>query len=223
MDDAEPHTNVHKPANPEAVSYVSAMSVKIQRYDLVKHGRVLSTRLMGRDVGRAVSAILADSGRLLLSFHEVDVASPAFLGEVVSALRGVLMSSDDRWLLLTGMNEDVKESVELVLQREKMALGELDRNQVTLLGGSHQLHETLREAQKMGTFTAPDLANKLKLKLPALHQRLNQLIEAGVLSRADDPTATRGKRGRYTAPSAQDVHEDQEQDADEVSAVIGAR
>src|SRR5579875_260314 len=115
------------------------MSVNLPRYDLVKHGRVLSTRPLGRDVAVEVSALLADSGGLLLSFYEVDVASPAFLSEVVNALRGVLLSSEDHLLLLTGMNEDVKESVELVLGREKMALGELDHGQIGLLGGSSHL------------------------------------------------------------------------------------
>jgi DNA-binding MarR family transcriptional regulator len=196
------------------------MSVNLLRYDLVKHGRVLATRAVGREVGRGVSTLLADSGGLLLSFYEVDVASPAFLSEVVTALRGVLISSEERWLLLTGMNEDVKESIELVLQREKMALGELDAGQIDLLGGSSQLHETLREAQKMGTFTAPDLAGRLKLKLPALHQRLNQLIEAGVLSREDDPTATRGKRGKYTAPTVSDVEDNDGQDTGEINAIV---
>jgi len=198
------------------------MSVKIQRYDLVKHGRVLATRPLGREVGRAASDILADSDGLLLSFYKVDVASPGFLSEVVNALRGTLMSTDDRWLLLTGMNEDVRESVELVLQRERMALGELEHDQIELLGGSSQLHETLREAQKMGTFTAPDLAERLNLKLPALHQRLSQLLEAGVLSREDDPTATRGKRGRYTAPNPRDVDDKDRQDTGEINAVVVA-
>jgi DNA-binding MarR family transcriptional regulator len=197
------------------------MSVKIQRYDLATHGRVLATRPLGREVGRAVSELFAGSGGLLLSFYEVDVASPAFLSEVINAIRGILISSEHRWLLVTGMNEDVKESVELVLEREKMVLGELNDDQIELLGGSSQLHDTLREAQKMGgAFTAPDLAERLQLKLPALHQRLNQLIEAGVLAREDDPTAKRGKRGKYTTPTPKDVSDDSRQDTGEIQAVL---
>ena len=98
------------------------------------------------------------------------------------------------------MNDDVLESAELVLDRLKMTLGTLDDGQIKLLGGSRHLQDTIRAAQELGTFTAPDLAEQLKIKLPALHQRLNQLIEAGVLVREDDPTATRGKRGKYSAP-----------------------
>jgi hypothetical protein len=183
------------------------MSLKIERYDLVRNGRVLATRPAGREAGRNAAELLADADCLLVSFWQVDVASPPFLAEVVNALRAVLIADEKRWLLLTGMNEDVKESMELVLHRQKMSITALEGDHIELLGGSTQLIETLREAQRMGTFTAPDLADRLKIKLPALHQRLKALVEAGAVSREDDPTATRGKRGKYSAPSPEDIRD----------------
>jgi DNA-binding MarR family transcriptional regulator len=157
---------------------------------------------------------------LLLSFHEVDVASPPFLDEVVRALRAVLLSGEKRWLLVTGFNDDVHESLEMVLKRNKMTLGTLEGAAVELLGGSSQLAETLREAQRMGTFTAPELADRLEMKLPALHQRLNALTEAGALAREDDPTATRGKRGKYSVPSQDEIETAKKQPpVDRVEAV----
>lgn len=202
--------------------YVSTMSLKIQRYDLVDKGRVLATRPLGREVGADVAARLGDGPGLLLSFYGVDVASPSFLREVLNALRGVLTSSEQHLLLFTGMNEDVRESVELVLKHDKMVLGSLDGDQVNLVGGSEHLSDTLREAQKLGTFTASELAERLKIKLPALHQRLNQLIEAGLLTREDDPTATRGKRGKYAAPPAEELG-DADGESAEISVLAGTR
>jgi DNA-binding MarR family transcriptional regulator len=183
------------------------MSLNITRYDLVQHGRVLATRPKGREAARRAAEQLTDSSGLLLNFYEVDVASPPFLDEIVCALRAVLLSGTNRWLLVTGYNEDVGESLEMVLQRHKMTLGSVEGEELRLLGGSSQLEETLREAQRMGTFTAPDLADRLKMKLPALHQRLSALTEAGVLGREDDPTATRGKRGIYSVPSPEEIAE----------------
>jgi len=186
------------------------MSLNITRYDLVRHGRVLATRPKGREAARAAAEQLSDSSGMLLNFYEVDVASPPFLDEIVQALRAVLMSGDKRWLLVTGYNEDVGESLEMVLARHKMALASVasvQDDELKLLGGSSQLAETLREAQRMGTFTAPDLADRLKIKLPALHQRLNALTESGALGREDDPTATRGKRGIYSVPSPEEIAE----------------
>ena len=185
-----------------APGYGSSMSVKLERYELARHGRVLATRSVGRDVGRTIAELIAQKPALLLSFYGVEVASPSFLFELISAVRAALIAQPQRWLLVTGMNEDVAESAELVLDRLKMTLGTLDDGQIKLLGGSQQLQDTIKAAQQLGTFTAPDLAEQLEIKLPALHQRLNQLIEAGVLTREDDPTATRGKRGKYSAPPA---------------------
>lgn len=181
------------------------MSLNSARCDLVRHGSVLATRPKGRKAGAEAAESLSSSGRLLLNFHGVEVASPPFLDEVLKAVRAELLSGEKRWLLVTGCNEDVQESLEMVLQRHKMALGSLDGSQVELLGGTPQLKETLRAAQEMQEFTAPDLAEHLRLKLPALHQRLNALLEAGVLAKQNDPTATRGKRGMYRTPPEDEV------------------
>lgn len=185
--------------------YGSPMSLKLERYDLAQHGDVLATRATGREVGRDVADRLTESPGILLSFHGVDVASPAFLFELIGAIRTALLGPQTHWLLVTGMNDDVHESAELVLERLKMVLGQLKDDQIELLGGAQHLQETIKAAQALGVFTAPDLAAELELKLPALHQRLLQLVEAGVLSREDDPTATRGKRSKFTAaPTARD-------------------
>jgi hypothetical protein len=183
----------------------SFMSLNITRYDLVQHDRVLATRQRGQEVGRAVADQLAEADGLLLSFWEVDVATPSFLDEVLRALRAVLLPPESKWLLVTGYNEDVKESIEMVLARQKLSLAALAKDQIALLGGSSQLAETLREAQKSGVFTAPDLSKRLRLKLPALHQRLNELVKSGAITREDDPTALRGKRSRYHAPRPEDL------------------
>src|SRR2546421_9319066 len=79
--------------------YFQPMSLKIQRHDLAAKGRVLATRPAGREVGAEAAANLADAPGLLLSFYGVDVASPSFLREVLGALRGVLTSSQQHWLL----------------------------------------------------------------------------------------------------------------------------
>jgi len=196
------------------------MSLKLERYDLAQHGDVLATRSTGRDVGRVVAERLSDSAGVLLNFHGVDVASPSFLFGLISTIRVTLLEPPTHWLLVTGMNDDVRESAELVLERLKMMLGVLDHDQIELLGGSRHLQDTIKAAQQLGVFTAPDLARELELKLPALHQRLNQLVEAGVLSREDDPTAIRGKRSKFAAPPVADADRtDDRQDTGEFTAI----
>lgn len=196
------------------------MSLKLDRYDLVEHGRVLATRSTGREVGRAVADRLTESPGILLSFFGVDVASPSFLFELISETKAALITPPSKWLLVAGMNDDVRESALLVLDRLKMIVGTLDHGQIEVLGGPQHLQETVRAAEELGSFTAPDLAEQLRIKLPALHQRLNQLVEAGVLTREDDPTATRGKRGKYMAPpTTESIEADDRHDTGEFTAI----
>jgi hypothetical protein len=161
-----------------------------------ENGAVLSTRERGRVAADQVQEAL-DRGSIVINFKSVEVASPSFLDEIVRRLGGLLRGNEDRVVVVTGANEDVTDSLELVLEKHKMALATVKDDQLRLLGGSAQLKSTLAAAQKMGTFSAADLAKELEVKLPNLHQRLKGLMEAGAVAREADETASRGKKHRY--------------------------
>lgn len=181
------------------------MSLKPIPYALSRHGGVLATRELGRTVGRELQDALADAPGLVLSFSGVEVASPPFLDELLSSVHAVLYGGEaNKLLVIDGLNEDVKESLLMVLERRKLALATLEDRQIKLLGGSRQLRETLGEAQCMGEFSAPDLAERLEIKLPALHQRLQALLETGAVGRTRESAGERG-RHVYRAPKARDV------------------
>jgi DNA-binding MarR family transcriptional regulator len=179
------------------------MSVKPRRLDLARERDVLSTRDLGRIMGREALDSLGDAPELLLSFTGVEVASPPFLDEFLLSLRPLTHGGDTgRLLVVVGLNDDVRESLSMVLERRKLMLADLRDDQIDLLGGTEQLQRTLREAVDMGGhFTAPELAERLQIKLPALHQRLKTLTDSGVLARALDPTAERGVRHSYLGPT----------------------
>jgi DNA-binding transcriptional ArsR family regulator len=182
------------------------MSVKVRRIDLARESDVLSTRRLGRKVGRQAYDLLEKSDCLLLNFFGVEVASPPFLDELLQALRPATFGGDTgRLLLIAGLNDDVCESLQMVLERRKLVLATLKDDKVELLGGAEQLEQTLREAVDLGVFTAPELAERLAIKLPALHQRLRALTEAGAIARQPDATAEHGKRHTYTAPSDEKI------------------
>jgi hypothetical protein len=181
------------------------MSLKPIPYALSKHGAVLATRELGREAGRELQDALAGASGLVLNFAGVEVASPPFLDELLSSLHVVLFGGEaDKLLVVDAMNDDVKESLQMVVERRKMAIATLENRQIKLLGGTRQLRETLSEAQKMGEFSAPELAERLEIKLPALHQRLQALLETGALGRSSDSAGERG-RHTYRAPKASDV------------------
>jgi DNA-binding transcriptional ArsR family regulator len=180
------------------------MSVKPALFALKDYGAVLATRKLGRTVGHALQDSLDQHSGVVLSFQHVEVASPPFLDELLSAIQASLGGGEaDKLLVVAALNEDVKESLQLVLERRKIALATLDKHHIELLGGSRQLAETLRAAQKLPQFSAPELAEQLQLKLPALHQRLKVLLETGAVSRSRE-VATRGRHG-YRAATTRDV------------------
>ncbi len=172
-----------------------------EQLNLGEAGRVLSTRERGRQAADLVQDAF-DAGSVVINFSAVEVATPSYLDEIVRRLGGLLHGNSDRLVVIAATNEDVSESLELVLEKHRMALAKLQKDQIELLGGSAQLKKTLKAAQQLGSFSAAELAKELELKLPNLHHRLRDLMEAGALARKPDETAERGKRDRYETADA---------------------
>jgi hypothetical protein len=166
-------------------------------------GPVLATREKGRDVADQVALALADSG-LVISFTGVEVATPSFLDEIVVRLAGLLRSNEDRIVVIADMNDDVSESLRLVLDNRGLVLATLANDQVELLGGPVQLKKTLSAATRLKRFDAAALARELKVKVPNLHQRLKALMEAGAVTRRPDEASSR-RRFEFEVPDASEL------------------
>lgn len=177
------------------------MSVKPMQFGLVTHGRVLATRNAGRKVATELSDAIAHHPAVAVSFANVEAVTPPFLDELLRAVRGMLSAeTDSRVIAVTSLDDDLRETLQIVLERNKMSLAELRDGRLELLTAVPHLRATLAAADELGTeyFTAPQLADRLELKLPNVNQRLTQLVQAGALAREPDPDAVRGKRYRYS-------------------------
>ncbi len=177
------------------------MSVKPVQFKLAGHGRVLATRNAGRKVAMQLSDEIEQHPAVLVSFADVRAVTPPFLDELLRVVRGVLSAErDGRMVAVTRLDDDLRETLQIVLDRNKMSLAERRQGRLALLTAVPHLAETLDAAQELGReyFTAPQLADRLELKLPNVNQRLTQLVEAGALARELDPEAPRGKRYRYS-------------------------
>jgi hypothetical protein len=174
---------------------VSSMSVNPVVFDLGQRGKVLATRERGREAGREAADVLSEATAMILGFWGVEVASPPYLDEFLRALRTELTGGESgRLLVAAGANEDVRESLMIVLERQGSALANLQEGHIALLGGTRQLNRTLEEAQKLGYFAASELAERLEVKLPNLHARLKALTEYGAVAR-EDVGSERPRRG----------------------------
>lgn len=181
------------------------MSVKPEVVALRAHGRVLGTRELGRELAALLRDRVASAkSTVLVDFDQVEIASSPLLDEVACALRAAIADHSGRCVVLANLNEDVCDTLLLVLERRDMSLAVLGDDQLQLIGGRQHLEETLRSAQELGQFTAAQLAERLKIKLPNLHQRLTQLQAAGAVTRVE-PAAGSRRALMFATPSRKDL------------------
>jgi hypothetical protein len=171
---------------------------------LAELGSVLSTRERGRAAADKAESAIKDGG-LVVSFTGVEIATPSFLDEVFTRVAGLLRQNESLVVVVTGLGSEMRETVDLVFEKRQMRMAMLQDEQIELLGGTEQLQETFKAAQRLGSFTAPDLAKELKIKLPSLHQRLSPLLEAGAVTREPDKSAKHGRRHIYKAPDPKEI------------------
>lgn len=172
----------------------------VKTVNLVDFGRVLATRDLGREVAARIAEFASDEPSLVLSFRDVEAVAPPFLNEIFEVIYGGLESARAPWTAaVSDLDDDVRETLRLVLDYYKLSIAELaEEGSLGLLTSVPQLEETLAAAQALGdSFTAPELAERLDQKLPNINQRLSQLVEARALAREPDRSATRGRRYRY--------------------------
>jgi hypothetical protein len=169
------------------------------------HGIVLATRPLGRRAADHVRTIADERGDVILDFAGVEVATPPFLQELVDAVHGLVLRDrgTGRIVVFANMNEDLAETMRYVVAKRKMSVAYREGDRIDLLEAKPHLVETLRTAQRLKSFTAPQLADKLKIEKDTATQRLKKLLETGAVVREPDPEAKQGIRHLYRAATAE--------------------
>ena len=165
---------------------------------LCDFGPVLATRRRGRQAAERFRELSDQHHDLILDFRDVEAVTPPFAEELLVAVHSVADGKEGRLVVATNMNEDVAETLTLVLERRKQTLAYRHGDTVELLNElAPHLTEILREAQRLRHFTVTELAERLKIEPNTLHGRLRRLLESGVVARERDADARRGIRHRY--------------------------
>lgn len=159
-------------------------------YDVAaKWNAFLATRERGRRVREDIEtalAKLAPGDNLVLNFSGVEGITVSFGDECVAKLILARSSGDfeDRGLVVTGANEDVRETLEAVLSRRKYsAIALSDSGEPIVLGERGWLPSTLTEAIQLRSFSASDLADALGITAQAANNRLKVLVTSGAVAR----------------------------------------
>jgi hypothetical protein len=163
----------------------------------------LATRERGRRVREDVEHELGqlDAGQTLaLDFAGVEGVTVSFGDELLAKL--VIDRSTgqfvDRGLVVEGANEDVRETLETVLARRKVAAVNVDADgQPEVLGGPGWLPETLAAALELRSFSAVELAERLDLTPQAANNRLAGLVASGGVVREQVVPEGGGKEFGY--------------------------
>jgi hypothetical protein len=148
-------------------------------------GTILASRRRGRFAADHLRGLADDPADLILDFVDVEAATPPFLMEVLDAVHAIISRDPDqgRLVVVANLNDDLAETIGLVLERRKETLAYRRGNQVELLKSAPHLAQTLREAQSLKRFTVNELAERLEIKPTAVHQRLQPLLASGAVAR----------------------------------------
>jgi DNA-binding MarR family transcriptional regulator len=180
--------------------------MKTEVIALGQRGRVLGTRSLGQELADLIRRRAAQNKRpIVVDFKGIEVASSPVLDEIARALRAAIADYPDRFVVLANLNEDVHDTFQLVLQAREMSLTNVRDDTLELLGGRAHLEETLSQAQALGTFTAAELAERLQVKLPNLHHRLNELKAAGAVARIESRSGTSRRAIQFATPNPRDL------------------
>ena len=153
----------------------------------------LVTRPSGQVVRKRIEKeiLKEDEGRLIaLDFSKISIIDYSCADEIVAKLISRLLSNEygDKYLILTGLNENQQENIEVALERKELAvIAEKREGKKFLLGSlNNYLRETLAIIVKHGKITASDIADMVKIETNTSGTRLLNLHKKRLVIRKDE-------------------------------------
>lgn len=173
----------------------------MQKYDLykilkeeLKNG---SSDLVTRPSGQAIRDRIErdierekDGEVIALDFSKIGIIDYSCADEVVAKLLSRLLSGEygDKYIVLSGLNENQKENIEVALERKNLAVMACVNNGKNMLIGSlnNYLKETLNLILKKGKITAKDLSEAMKFEMNTSGMRLLNLHKKRLVKRTEE-------------------------------------
>lgn len=109
--------------------------------------------------------------------------------EVVAKLISRLLSGEygDKYIILTGLNENQKENIEVALERKDLAvMAEMSSKKILMGSLNNYLRETLDLILKKIKITAKDLSETMKLEANTSGTRLLNLHKKRLVKRTEE-------------------------------------
>jgi hypothetical protein len=156
-----------------------------------------SSDLVTRHSGQAIRSRIErdienekDGEVIAIDFSKIGIVDYSCADEIVAKLISRLLSGEygDKYIVLTGLNENQKENIEVALERKELAVMAEMRNGTRILLGTlnNYLKQTLNLILKKGKITAKDLSEAMKLEANTSGMRLLNLHKKRVVKRIDE-------------------------------------
>ena len=127
---------------------------------------------------------------IALDFSKIGIIDYSCADEIVAKLISRLLSGEygDRYIVLTGLNENQRENIEVALERKDLAVIVQMRDGKKMLLGSlnNYLNETLTLILKKGTITAKELSEAMNLEANTSGTRLLNLHKKRLVKRIEE-------------------------------------
>ena len=153
----------------------------------------LVTRSTGQTIRDKIERDIAkekDGAVIAIDFSGIGVIDYSCADEIVAKLISRLLSGEygDKYIVLTGLNENQKENIEVALERKDLAvIAEIKGNRKVLIGSlNNYLVETLNLIFEKGSVTAGDLSDRLKLPANTSGTRLLNLHKKRLVKRVPE-------------------------------------
>jgi STAS-like domain of unknown function (DUF4325) len=166
---------------------------KLLKEELKNGSSDLVTRQSGQTIRSRIENDLEnekDGEVIALDFSKIGVIDYSCADEIVAKLVSRLLSGEygDKYIVLTGLNENQKENIEVALERKELAVMAEMRNGSRILLGTlnNYLKQTLNLILKEGKITAKDLSEAMKLEANTSGMRLLNLHKKRVVKRIDE-------------------------------------
>ncbi|MBW2066331.1 MAG: STAS-like domain-containing protein [Deltaproteobacteria bacterium] len=165
---------------------------KLLKEELKNGSTDLVTRPSGQVIRDRVEREIAkerNGSVIALDFSGIGVVDYSCADEIVAKLISRLLGGEygDRYIILTGVDENQEENIEVALERKGLAaITERRNGEKTLLGTlNNYLKETLNLVLERGEITAKDLSRTMDLEANTSGTRLLNLYKKRLVKRKE--------------------------------------
>lgn len=166
---------------------------KLLKEELKNGSSDLVTRTSGQAIRERIERDIENENNgevVALDFSKIGVIDYSCADEIVAKLISRLLSSEygDKYILLTGLNVNQKENIEVALERKDLSvMAEMRDGERVLLGNlNNYLKETLSFIEKKKKITAKDFSDVMKLEANTSGTRLLNLHKKRLVKRIDE-------------------------------------